>query len=224
MGFFSRIGNLLRGKGLKAVEAAELADPKAMLASEVERFNKAQADFNSNLGKQAGMIERLKAQIIKGEKDKAAITGRIQALLKVEDGRAKAADLALQLQGIKTSLEDNGKQRADAEALYQQLTKQRDTFVKDASVKIERIKSKISQAEMADAQAELAKMTTSVQFNPDGQSLGALEESLDKKVSEAQGTVRVAQDAINASPWAQTEAEQKAAGENALAEFEASLK
>jgi phage shock protein A len=212
------MGNLFRGKGLKAVEKAEANDPKAMLASEVDRFNTAQADFNVNLARQAGLVKRLEGQVAKGKSDTAVILNRIKALVKVPDGQAKAQQLALELQRIEKDTTENEKQAVQAKTMYESLTRQRDTFVREAQARIENIKSMIGRAEMAEAQATLAKMTTSAKFDPNAGDLSHIESQLQNRIAEAEGTVQVAQDAAAASPWALTEAEQQIQGESALAD------
>lgn len=226
MGVWSRMSRLIHGWGLQSVSAAEEMSPKALLEKEVDSFNKAQADFNLGLSKQAGIVARLKAQIDKGGQDRKAMSIRIQQLLKVggEMELAKAKQLAVQLQQTEASIKENCSQMEAAEGLYQQLTKQRDAFVKDTQIRIDTIRGKISSTEMKEASATLAKMVSGVQFSPDSSGLNALHESLDRRAAEADGAVRVAQDAVNTSVWAQTEGEQKAAEDAALEAFKASLK
>lgn len=221
MGFWKRLGRLFTGMGLAKVEEAEAANPSAMLAVEVDAFNKAQADFNNNLAKQAGLVGSLRRQIAAGEEKVKASEARIERLLALPDGAEKAKTLALELQETEKTLATNKAQAEAAETLFKQLTRQRDTFVNTARAKIDKIRSMIGQAEMAEAQATMAKMASSQVFNPDVGGLSNVEDSLNKRIANAEGAVRVATEAQATSPWAETEAEQNAKADAALAAFKA---
>ena len=218
MGIFARFFRFLKGLGLLFVGKVEKENPRAILETEMANFDKAQADFNNGLAKQAGLIELKKAAIAKGKKDKEALEGRITSLLAIKD-ETKAGELAVMLQNVEAKLTEDEEMRATAEDMYKNLTGQRDTFVKASRKRLEEVKGKISAAEMATAQAKLAEMVTDVAFNPDGSGLNALDEQVSETLANAQGKIRVAQDAVSASPWALTEAEQKANAELALAKF-----
>lgn len=218
MNFFTRLARFFKGIGLLFVGKVEKGNPRALFEAEMDNFNKAQADFNNGLAKQAGMISLLDGQIAKGTKDIEALTARITSLLSTGN-EAKAGDLAVMLEQTEATLAENKKQRDAAESMYKDLTRQRDAFVKASRKRMDEVKGKISAAEMAEAQAKLAEMTTTVAFNPDGTGLNALDEQVTERLAGAQGKIRVAQDAVESSPWALTEAEQKAAAATALAKF-----
>jgi len=220
----SRIWRVIVGVLFQGVKTIEAGNPKAVLEAEIDQFNTAQADFNKNLGKQAGSVHRLKAQVKKDETSKAALEGRIRALLKFGEGtpeRAKAATTAITHKATCAQLEENKVQLESAESLLVNLTKQRDTFVKTAQAKIQRVKGLIGKAEMAEATAKMATMASDLQFNPDGSGLSELEESLEARTSDAKGQTQVANEAAASSPWAMTAAEQEADEASALADFEA---
>jgi len=154
------------------------------------------------------------------------MTGRVTALIKFPEGsteRSKAGQIAATLQQTKAELVENRTQREQAQAMYESLTKQRNAFVKESRAKIDKVKSMIGKADMAEAQAKLAGMASDVQFNPDGSGLSELEASLAERAADAEGKVQVAADAVAASPWAMTAAEQSAGEEAALAEFMTSM-
>ena len=223
--FFSRLWRAITGLFLVGVQKVEDAAPEAILATEMDNFNRATADFNNGLGKQAGITARLKAQIEKQKSDITALTARVQALLKtgLVPEREKAGALVVTLNRTKHDMEENGTQLAHAEEMYQSLTRQRDAYVKASRDRIDSVKGKISQAKIAEAQSKLAEMASNASFNPDGTGLASLEDRLDERVADAQGKLRVANDAVASSPWALSEAEQKAQESSALADFEASL-
>lgn len=213
-----RLWRIIKGWWLRAIGKAEDANPRAVLEAEIADFQKATAQFNENLAKQAGMIERLKAQVSAEEKKAELITARASAAYAAGQ-MEKAGQMALQVKEAKRELEENKKQLVTAEELYKNLSRQRDVYVKQAKDRIETAKSKISKAEMAEAQAKLTEMASNVSFNPDGTGLASLNEKLDERIANAQGKVRVASEQTASSEWSVTEGEQKALESQALAEF-----
>ena len=74
-----RLWRIVKGWWLRVVGKAEDANPRSILEAEMADFTKASAQFNENLAKQAGMIERLKAQVIAEEKKTELLTARASA-------------------------------------------------------------------------------------------------------------------------------------------------
>jgi phage shock protein A len=221
MGIFRRIGNLFRGFLSLFISGVEAQAPRALLENQIQKFKQARARFNEHLGKQAGVIQRLKVQIQKEEKEFAQITSRIPVLMKAAP--EKAATLAAQREKLKADIEDNKGQLVEAEALFKKLTRERDQFVKKAMSEIDDTKRLISKAELAEAQASLAEIASSESFSPDGQGLSDLKESLEERVANAQGKTRVAQEANENNAWHVTEAEEQAIEADALARFAAEM-
>ena len=219
MGFWSRVGRLFVGKGLEGVEAAEARNPKAMLALRVQQFNEQQAKFNNALAGQAGIVARLDAQIKDGTAQIAAGTARVKQLVALNNDadRSKAALLAGQVAEQQKHLDENKVQREASNEQFKMLSRQRDEMVRKAKTEIEQVRSMIGDAEMAEARAEMAKMVSSVQFDVDAGGLANLKDSLQKRVANAEGAVRVATESAEQAPWAQSEAERKANDEAALA-------
>lgn len=217
-----RLWRIIKGFFLRLIGAAEEASPRSLLEAEIADFHKATAQFNENLAKQAGMIERLKAQIAAEGKKLEMAKARAAAAYSAKN-MAKAGQMALTVKETKREVEENKAQLTQSEALYQNLTRQRDTYIKEARNRIEQIKGKISKAEMAEAQAKLTELASDAQFNPDGTGLTGLEDKLDERIANAQGKVRVASDQMDAGEWNMTEAEQDALEAQALAEFAAEM-
>jgi len=218
MGIFRRLGRLWRGFISLFVSGVEAQNPRALLEAEIQDFNKARASFNENLAKQGGLINRLKAQIDEEQKKLIILTQRVKALMQAQQ-MDKAQTLALQRKETQALIAQNTEQLEAAESLFQQVSRQRDTFVKQAKVRIEKVKGKISAAEMAEAQAKLTELASDAVFNPDGQGLANLDEKLTERISNAQGKVRVATEAVQNDAWVVTEQESKALEQAALAEF-----
>ncbi|MFT5433876.1 MAG: phage shock protein A [Myxococcota bacterium] len=214
-----RLWRIVKGWWLRLLGKAEQSSPRAILEAEIADFHKATASFNENLAKQAGMIERLKAQIHSEGKKVELLTARASASYAAKN-MEKAGSLALQLKEIKRETTENQSQMKQADDLYKNLVKQRDAYTKEARVRIEKIKGKISKAEMAEAQAKLTEAISATNFNPDGRGLGELEESLDSRIADASGKVRVASETASIdTDFDMTAGEEKAMEEMALAEF-----
>ncbi|MDP1718978.1 MAG: hypothetical protein Q8L24_00960, partial [bacterium] len=137
----------------------------------------------------------------------------------------RAGELALACKEKMASLTENQEQLKNAEELYKNLTRQRDTFFKEAQKRLDTIKNKISRAQMAEAQAKMAEIASAMTFdmNGSGANLERLEKGLDDRIADAQGKSRVAADSLKSGGFVQLEAEQKALEAQALAEFATSM-
>ena len=213
-----RLWRIVKGWWHRLLGKAEEANPKAILEAEIANFHQATASFNENLAKQAGMVQRLKAQIVKEQKKVEMATARASAAYQAKN-LEKAGALALALKDAKRELSENQVQLKSSEELYVNLVRQRDVYVKEARARIDKIKSKISKAEMAEAQAQLTAMASDAVFNPDGTGLASLEDKLDERIANAQGKVTVATGMMEGDTWSVTEDEQSAMEQAALAEF-----
>lgn len=213
-----RLFQIIRGWWFRLIGKAEEANPRAILESQIADFQKNSAQFNENLAKQAGMIERLKNQVAAEEKKIELMTARASAAYAAGQ-MEKAGAMALQIKETRREIDENKRQLIASEELFKNLSRQRDVYLKQARERIDAVKSKISKAEMAEAQAKLGEMASNVNFSPDGTGINALEEKLDERIANAQGKVRVASDQVASQEWTATEGEQKALEGAALAEF-----
>ena len=134
----------------------------------------------------------------------------------------KAEDPEKMLQQMLSDLEGQTQQ---ADTLYQNLSRQRDVYVRDANKRIENIKQKMNKAELAEAQAELAEIATATAFDiaGSGDTLARLEENLDERVAQAAGKVRVASDHAAQGDWVMKAEEEEALEAQALAEFASAM-
>jgi phage shock protein A len=221
---FGRLWNLVRGFFGLFVSGLEKSNPRAMLEAEIIGFQEAVGQYNSNLAKQAGMVERLKEQIKRQKKELDQLTARTTANYAAKN-MEEAGRCALQAKQLKSDLTENEAQLVAAEEMYKNLSRQRDVYVKEAQRKIEAIKQKLSKAEMAEAQAKLAEIASATAFNLSGTgaNLDRLESNLDERIAEASGKARVAQDSMKGGGWVMKEEEQKALEAQALSEFAASM-
>jgi len=217
---FERLSKLIKGFLSLFISGLETANPKALLEAEVQALHSAVGNYNKNLARQAGLVERLKMQVEREKKDVDRLTAQASALFNA--GQMEAAGrLALQLKSLKASLADNEAQFKQADDLYRNLSQQRDVYVREAQKRIENIKQKLSRAEIAEAQAQLAEIATATSFDlaGSGATLERLEEKLDERVTEAMGKARVASDAATTGDWAIKAEEESALEQQALAEF-----
>ena len=221
---FGRLWNLVRGFFGMFVSGLEKANPRAMLEAEVLAFQEAVGQYNTNLAKQAGMVERLREQIKRQKKELDNQTARVTANYAAKN-MEEAGRAALAAKQLKSDLTENEEQLKNADEMYKNLSRQRDVYVKEAQRKIEAIKQKLSKAEMAEAQAKLAEIASSTAFNLSGTgaNLERLEGNLDERIADASGKARVAQDSMKGGGWVMKEEEQKALEAQALSEFAASM-
>jgi phage shock protein A len=216
-----RIGTLLRGFLSLFVTGIEKANPAALIEAEKENLRKQIARFNDNLATHAGFVERLMRQVKNLEAKEKELTARVAANLKAGN-RSIAGQMALELQTVKSQLEENRQQLEDSETTYKKLLKTRDVAVSEAQAKIEKLKRMISETEMMEAQAELQEMAKGMvtEIGGSGDTLNRVEEYLNERRDKAAGRARVASGTIDISQVEMKEAEQSALAEQALSEFE----
>ena len=219
---FRRIANLFKGFLSLFISGIEKSNPRALIEVEKENLRKQIAIFNDNLATHAGFVERLMRQIKTLERKEKEMTAKTAANIKAGN-RSLAGQMALELQTVKTQLEENRDQLVMAEATYKKLIKSRDVAVKEASAKIEKLKRMISETEMMEAQAELQEMATGMisEIGGSGDTLDRVEGYLEERRDKAAGKARVASDSIDTEEFEMKEAEQEALADMALAEFEA---
>lgn len=216
-----RIGTLFRGFFGLFISGLEKANPAALIEAEKENLRKQISRFNDNLASHAGFVERLMRQIKNLEQKEKELTARVGANIKAGN-RALAGQIALELQTVKTQLDENREQLVASEDTYKKLLKTRDVAVSEAQAKIEKLKRLMSEAEMMEAQAELQEMAKGMvsQIGGGGDTLNRVEEYLNERRDKAAGRARVASSTIDTSQIEIKEAEQGALAEQALADFE----
>ena len=219
---FKRISNLFRGFFGLFVSGLERQNPEALLEVESENLRKQIGQYNQGLAMQGGLCERLKSQVLKQEAEQRDLRARTTANLKAGN-REVAAQHAMRLQGLERDLEENKKQQDQAEATYKELVRARDVAISTARQKIEALKSSISDMKMKKAMAELTEMASGMitTIGGSGDTLDRLSGMVESEREKASGRVRVARDNLDTTGLLMKEAEQKAIGEQALADFAA---
>lgn len=218
---FKRIMTLIRGFVGLFVSGLEKSNPQALIEAEKENLRKQIARFNDNLATHAGFVERLMRQVKSLEQKEKELTAKIAANLKAGN-RAVAGQMALELQTVKSQLEENREQLVVADETFKKLVKSRDVAVQEARGKIEKLKRMLSETEMLEAQAELQEMAAGMisEIGGSGDTLNRVEEYLSERRDKAAGRARVASTGVDIQEVELKEAEQAALAEQALAEFE----
>jgi|SRR5450755_2912005 phage shock protein A len=219
---FKRLSNLVRGFFGLFVSGLERQNPEALLEVESENLRKQIGQYNQGLAMQGGLCERLMTQVRKNETEERDLRARTTANLKAGN-RDQAAQHAVRLQEKQRDLDENRKQLEQAEATYKELVRARDVSIATARQKIEALRSSISDMKMKKAMAELTEMASGMITNigGSGDNLDRLSGMVEAEREKAAGRVRVARDSMDTSGLLMKEAEQKALGEQALADFAA---
>lgn len=217
---FSRLSKLIKGFLSMFISGIEQANPRALLEAEIASFHEAVGQYNKNLAKQAALVERLKGQLEKDKRELEKLKARITALYNAKQ-MEEAGRVALSAKNLTQQVADIENQFTQAEGLYKNLTKQRDVYVREAQRRIDAIKNKMSQAEIAESQAKLAEIASATSFDlaGTGATLERLEERLDERVAAAKGKARVAADSVQGGDWTAKAAEESALEAAALQEF-----
>jgi phage shock protein A len=218
---FKRITTLLKGFASLFISGIEKSNPKALIEAEKENLRSQIARFNDNLASHAGFVERLLRQVKSLESKEKELTARVSAHIKAGN-RAVAGQVAMELQTVKSQLEENRTQLAASEETYQKLVKTRDVAIKEAHSKIEKLKRMLSETEMMEAQAELQEMASGMisTIGGSGDTINRVEEYLTERRDKAAGRARVAGSSIDTSEIELKESEQLALADQALADFE----
>ena len=217
---WQRVRTLFRGFLSLFVTGLEKANPKALIEAEKENLRAQIARFNTNLAQHAGFLERLLRQIKSLESQEKELAAKAAAHLKAGN-RDAAGQYALQLQTVKSQLEENRTQLAEAEKTYQSLIQARDVTVREAKAKIQKLERMLSETEMLEAQAELQEMASGMisSIGGAGDTLDRVEGYLNERRDLAAGRARVAGSTLDMTDVQLKEGEQKALADQALAEF-----
>ncbi len=220
---FKRLLNLARGFFGLFVTGVERKHPAALLELEKEHLRRQIVQYNEGLSSHAGLCERLISQVKRLQAEEKDL--RTKAAVNLQAGNRDAAgQYALRLQTVAGQLQENQQQAVQAEATYQELVRARDTAVREAQDKLERLKYDLNDLKVKRATAELHEMASSMVGNLGGagDNLSRLQAVIDEEREKAAGRARVARDTLGTSGVRVQEAEQRASAEQALAEFAAS--
>lgn len=219
---FQRINRLWRamvGSGLTELEAH---NAEAMLDLERESLREQVGKYNEGLAGYAGLIERLKAEDKRLEKEQADLEPKLRARLAAND-RATAGKQALRLEAIAQRRTALATELSETESTYKELTRAREVALVSARERIETLKRSIDECKVQEALADLTELAAGMHGSI-GLSDGTLErvrDRMDERKHKAAGRSRVARDSIDVAGVQAQEAEQNAMAQDALARFEA---
>lgn len=198
-------------------------DPIAQMQLEYDRAVVQLKEGREGLEQYRALVERVNRQVADGTKKVDTLTAKIKAYLKTGD-RTTAATLAVQLQQAQSELEENKSQLAMHEQSYNNNVEK----IKHATKSLGKVREKIKKYEadlkMSQAEAELAKLSQSFNFDITT-DFGELEQMVQEKVDLNRAKVRVASD-MSEQGIAEIQAEknmEKAMAEDLLAKFEVDM-
>lgn len=199
------------------------SDPIAQMQYEYDRAVAQLKEGREGLEQYRALVERVSRQVTNDQQHISRLEGKIKAYLQAGD-RETAAKFALEMKKAKDDLQENQSQLAMHEAAYNNnLTK-----IKHASGKLNEIQNKIkkydAELKMSRAEAEMAKLATSFQFDVTT-DFGQIEQVLQDKIGLNRAKARVAAD-LSGEGIEDIQREQvaeKAMADQALKDFEVSM-
>jgi phage shock protein A len=215
-----RLMNLIRGFFGLFIKGLESNNPEALIEAEKENLRNQISRFNENLANHAAFTERLMRQIKTLSAKERELTAKITANIKAGNKRV-AGQLALQLQTVKSQLDENQQQLEIAEKTFKDLERSRDVAIREAQGKIEKLQALVSETQMLEAQADLQEMAKGMigGIGGSGDTVNRVTELLHERRDKAAGKARVAAGSYDNTDMQMKESEQEALGDAALAEF-----
>jgi phage shock protein A len=196
------------------------ADPIAQLQYEYDKAVDQMKEGREGLEQYRALVERVTRQVNGDRQHVAQLEARIKAYLQAGE-RETAARFALELQKAKKELEENEAQLKLHETAYGNNV----TKIKHATKKLADLKTKIQRYDadlkLSRAEAELAKLATSFNFDITT-DFGQIEDVIQDKIGLNRAKVRVAADLSGEGleDIKREEAVEKTMADQALREFE----
>jgi len=217
---FSKFFKALAAQFNKLANVFWEADPIAQMQYEYDKAVEELKAGREGLEEYRGLVERVTRQVQTGERHVAKLEAQTKAYLKVGD-RATAAKFALETKKAQTDLARNREQLVQHETAYGNHLKK----IKHANGQLADLKEKIkrlgAELKMSEAEAEIAKLSESFDFNMTT-DFGQMEDVIQSRIDTNRGAVRVASD-LSERGIAEIEAEEAmeaSLAEDALRELE----
>jgi phage shock protein A len=195
-------------------------DPIAQLQLEYDTAVEQLKTGREGLAQYRALVERVTRQVEANKKHVAGIEAKIKAYLAAGE-RETAAKFALELQKAKAELAENASQlKMHEEAYGNHLTKLKHTTKKLTELQ-ERIHKYDAELKMSRAEAEMAELAKSFNFNVTT-DFGQVEKMIEDRISLNRAKVRVAADLSDegVEDVKREQAVEGALAEQALREFE----
>ena len=196
------------------------ADPIAQLQYEYDKAVDQMKEGREGLEQYRALVERVTRQVNGDQQHVATLEARIKAYLQAGE-RETASKFALELQKAKKELAENEAQLKLHETAYNNNV----TKVKHATKKLSELKDKIqkydAELKLSRAEAELAKLAQSFNFDVTT-DFGQIEDVIQDKIGLNRAKVRVAADLSGEGleDIKREEAVEKAMADKALRDFE----
>lgn len=198
-------------------------DPIAQMQYEYDKAVEQLKEGRVGLEQYRALVERVQRQVVANQKQQQTLETKIKAYLRAND-RKTAGELAIELQKVKNDLAENQEQLAMHEKSYNNNVKK----IKNATKKLGDVKEKIKKYEatlkMSEAEAEVAKLSQTFNFDVTT-DFGQLEEVVNDKIDLNRAKVRVASD-LSDQGIEKIEAEEameSAMAEDLLGQFEVEM-
>lgn len=195
-------------------------DPVAQMQLEYDRAVVQLKDGREGLEQYRSLVERVSRQVKNGEQRKQEISAKIKACLKTGD-RESAGQLAIRLAETDKELAENQEQLELHEKSYQNNLEKIKYATKNLSRVREKIKTYEADLKMSEAEAQMAKLSQSFNFDITT-DFGQIEQVMQEKIDLNRAKVRVAAD-MSEESLKEIEIEKKteaAMAEDLLAQFE----
>lgn len=220
---FGKIWHALAAQINKLANFFWTADPIAQMQYEYDQAVAQLKEGREGLEQYRALVERVTRQVATDKKHVTNLEAKVKAYLQAGD-RDTAAKFALELQKAKQELAENeGQLQMHEQAYNNNLTK-----IKHASGKLNEVRNKISkydaELKMSRAEAELAKLATSFNFDV-STDFGQIEQVIQDKIGLNQAKARVAAD-LSSEGMVDIQREQameSALADQALRDFEISM-
>ncbi len=199
------------------------ADPIAQMQYEYDSAVEQLKTGREGLEQYRALVERVSRQVANNKQQATMLEAKIKSYLQAGD-RDTAARFALELQKVKQELSENeGQLKMHEEAYNNNVTK-----IKHATGKLGDVKAKIAkydaELKMSRAEAEMAKLATSFDFNVTT-DFGQIEDVIQDKIGLNRAKARVAADLSSEGigDIKREQAVEKTMADQALRDFEVQM-
>jgi phage shock protein A len=220
---FGKLWRSLRAQFNKLANFFWTADPIAQMQYEYDSAVEQLKSGREGLEQYRALVERVSRQVAAEQKHVSMLEAKIKSYLQVGE-RDTAAKFALELQKAKQELGENQAQLKMHEDAYNNNV----TKIKHATKKLGEVKAKIqkydAELKMSRAEAEMAKLAQSFDFNITT-DFGQIEEVIQDKIGLNRAKARVAADLSSEGlvDIQREEAVEKAMADQALRDFEVQM-
>jgi phage shock protein A len=189
---FGKLWHTLMSQINKVANIFWTADPIAQMQYEYDLAVAQLTEGRQGLEQYRALVERVSRQVANSKQHAANLEAKVKAYLTAGD-RETAAKFALEMQKAKQELAENEAQlKLHEEAYNNNVTK-----IKHATKKLSDVRTKIAkydaELKMSRAEAEMAKLATSFNFDVTT-DFGQIEQVITDKISLNRAKVRVAAD------------------------------